>query len=65
MGKLSYRERQRVNSTNIEVRLDGKYVGTIRPNGASLWHYTPRGTKTPGESFPSVDAVKRSLEADQ
>jgi hypothetical protein len=49
------------NEGDIAVRLDGRKVGEIRmlPNG---FKYYPRGAKTGGESFPSLEACKSSLE---
>jgi hypothetical protein len=45
----------------VIVKVDGKKVGAIRsyPQG---YTYKPNGTNKPGEFFPSIEAVKRSLE---
>lgn len=47
---------------DIDVRLDGKIVGEIR-RVATGYCYKPKGRK-PGDVFPSVEAVKQSLEAE-
>lgn len=47
---------------NINVRLDGKIVGEII-HVATGYRYKPKGRKA-GETFPSIEAVKRSLEAE-
>lgn len=44
----------------IDVRLDGRIVGDIRMN-VNGYFYKPTGRK-PGETFPTIEAVKRSLE---
>lgn len=50
---------------SIKVFLDGKYVGSIVPNGPRMWHYQPKGKGTkPGLSQYSIEAVKRDIERD-
>jgi hypothetical protein len=49
----------------INVRLEGRFVGTIRrligANGG--WRYHPRGSaRHAGELMPTLEAVKQSLE---
>jgi hypothetical protein len=45
----------------IEVRLDGKVVGQIRPVNTGGYQYIPKGQKTRGEVFQSIAEVKASL----
>ena len=47
----------------IDVFVDGKKTGFIdqHKNG---WAYFPRGGFSPGEVFPTIKAVKRSLECE-
>lgn len=55
-----------VNKTrhwNIDVRLDGRLIGEII-SAATGFYYKPKGSK-PGDTFPTVAAVKRSLEGDE
>jgi hypothetical protein len=53
-----------LSNGNMKVRLDGKIVGSIHAfNGG--FQYFPKGSKTGGELFPSLEACKRSLEADK
>lgn len=47
-------------SWNIDVRLDGKIVGDIR-HSVNGYYYKPKGRKQ-GETFPTLEQVKRSLE---
>mgnify|MGYP000084113199 CR=1 FL=1 len=47
----------------IDVRLDGKIIGDIR-SVATGFVYKPKNHK-PGDVFPTVAAVKRSLEGDE
>lgn len=47
----------------LRVRLDGKTVGRI-VSGQKGYHYKPDGA-APGESFPTVDQCKRSIEGDE
>lgn len=44
------------------VKLDGKWVGTIKHKRTEGWRYHPRGGK-PGEAFKELAECKRSLEA--
>lgn len=53
------------NSHVVTVRLDRKRVGRIMPvKGGPGWFYKPDGHE-PGETLPSIAAVKRSLESDK
>jgi hypothetical protein len=45
----------------IRVKLDGKTVGAIK-TVTDGFQYQPKGSKLVGEVFPTVEAVKRSLE---
>ena len=47
----------------VKVKINGKFVGTIRfvPNAG--WRYMPKGTRVGGEFFPTLAACKLSLEA--
>lgn len=52
-----------LSSGNLKVRLDGKIIGSIHTiNGG--FQYFPKGSKTGGKLFPSLEACKRSLEED-
>lgn len=44
----------------VKVYLNGRRIGTIKtaPNG---WRYYPKGSKTSGEIFATVRAVKQSI----
>lgn len=54
---------QPTNTGAIKVKLDGEYAGSIVRNGM-LWHYQPKGRgNPPGESYSTVEAVKRSIDA--
>ena len=58
---IRYRE---THTGSTKVYLDRVYVGTIVKHG-TMWHYQPKGRRNPpGDSFPSVSAVKRSLETE-
>lgn len=49
----------------VRVKLDGKWVGTIRRDRGGArdgWRYFPKGKKTGGDSFPTLIECKRSLE---
>lgn len=52
------------------VKLNGKEVGAIKralnkgPGNATGYRYHPKGDKTGGDFFPTLDACKRSLEDD-
>ncbi len=51
--------------SEVRVYLDGKQVGTIRElfsNTIPLYLYTPKGSKTGGDTFPTLAACKASLE---
>lgn len=45
----------------IDVRLAGKIIGDIRSD-RNGWFYKPTDRR-PGETFESIEAVKKSLEA--
>ncbi len=48
----------------IQVKLDGKVVGLIRQTSTG-YAYKPKGAGSKwGETFSTIDAVKRSLEED-
>lgn len=46
----------------VEVKLSGKTVGEIRPVTGGFAYITNSGAQ--GETFPSIAAVKQSLEAE-
>lgn len=50
-------------SDSIRVLLDGKVTGTIRPQYPG-YAYVPRGNGGQGETFPTLEECKRSLEED-
>lgn len=66
---ITYRNVSSQGRTIIDVYLQGvsdrkpHLVGTIRQDGIS-WRYTPKGSKIAGEPWPSLQAVKQSLEED-
>lgn len=45
----------------IDVLLDGRKAGSIRPKGRGF-HYMPAGGKLGGDIFATVEAVKASIE---
>lgn len=53
------------SATNIQVRLDGKVVGSIIQSGTGF-QYVPKGVKKEkgGEIFPTIRQVKDSIEAE-
>lgn len=52
------------NSTRVlSVKVDGKRVGYIR-RGRLGYFYAPIGSKDIGDTFPTVDRCKQSLETD-
>ena len=56
MDKLSY-------EMSIKVRLGKKHIGDIKEDKETgLFYYLPKGSKNRGEMFPTVAAVKHSLE---
>lgn len=60
MSKITYSE---TRTGSIKVKLGGEYVGSIVRNGCAYWHYQPKGRgNPPGDSFTSIESVKRSLE---
>jgi hypothetical protein len=48
---------------SINVRLEGRVVGTIKRNGI-FWCYYPKGSSVPGDSYGTIAGVKKSLEAE-
>lgn len=60
MTKITYHD---APLGRITVKLDGRTVGTIRQHHPSGFYYWPTGA-APGHVFPTIDLVKRSLEAD-
>ena len=48
-------------SGSQRVYLDGRHVGTIR-NEKHGFAYYPVGARTPGETLPTINMVKATLE---
>ena len=46
----------------LEVYLDGAYAGTIFRRSDGAYFYQPRGTETTSMDYPTLDAMKASLE---
>jgi hypothetical protein len=47
---------------HVAVHLDGRLVGHIKhPPASNGWHYVPKGTKSAGAVFLTVDEVKQTL----
>jgi hypothetical protein len=46
----------------IQVFLDNKIVGSIKKNKDNLYQYFPKGSKSSGEPFKTIQEVKKSLE---
>lgn len=46
----------------VTVRLDKKVIGQIKLGADNLWRYYPKGSTTPGEPFPTLEACQRSLQ---
>jgi len=51
-------------TSEIKVRLGKNHVGTITGSRSMGYWYKPKGGE-PGEIFPTVNQVKRSLEGDE
>lgn len=62
MSKITYRD---TPTGSVKVYLDRQYVGSIVRNGPHYWHYHPKGSHRPGDSYNSIAEVKRSLEGDE
>jgi hypothetical protein len=61
MAELSF-----FQTTSVRVKLDGRFVGTIKqlevgPNGKVQYQYVPKGRHLGGERMDSIEAVKQSL----
>lgn len=54
MSTITYRR-------EIRVYNEGLRVGTIKPVSGG-YAYSPKGSKATGETFASIDDVKKSLE---
>lgn len=63
MSRITYTEKDGPRGRRVQVRLAGKHVGTITPDGQK-WRYFPKGRNVPGEAFTTIEKVKRSLETD-
>jgi hypothetical protein len=48
----------------VNVKLEGKHVGTIVEAPEGGFRYQPKGSKNFGETFATRDEVKASLEGD-
>lgn len=50
--------------TNVDVKLDGKTIGTIRelPDSAG-WQYQPKGSKARGDIYRTQIGCRLSLES--
>lgn len=57
---ITYTEIHGSSTVLFNVRLDGKRVGVIR-RGPLGFYYKPTGGPS-GDSFPSIEAVKQSIE---
>jgi len=55
--------RYEMKSGEMRVYLDKRHIGAIRMHGNG-YRYEPKGSKATGETFMSVEAVRRSLEAE-
>lgn len=53
--------RYEMKSGEMRVYLDGRHIGAIRMYGAG-YRYEPKGSKSAGEMFMTIEAVKRSIE---
>lgn len=56
-------------TSDVRVKLDGKYVGSIRRvHRPELrrwsWQYFPKGQKNGGEMFDSLDECKADIKGD-
>ena len=52
------------NHSSTAAFLDGRRVGTINPVNKG-YQYLPIGSKKGGHVFPTVSAVKRSIESSE
>ena len=55
--------RYEMKNGEMRVYLDRRRLGAIRMHGNG-YRYEPKGSKATGETFLTVEAVKRSIEAD-
>ncbi len=46
----------------ITVKLDGRVAGSIKRDADGFYYYEPRGSKIKGETFSTIEAMKRSIE---
>ena len=64
---ITYKEQHETYGKNrwliVHVLLGGKRVGVIRKE-TDGWRYWPKGSDTGGQLFPSIAAVKKSLESE-
>jgi hypothetical protein len=44
------------------VRLNNKVIGQIKLGSDNQWRYYPKGSKTPGEAFSTLEECQRSLQ---
>lgn len=67
MGTPTYENKFDINHhvKSVIVYLENKRIGEITPYRylAGWWHYVPIGASA-GEIFPSIQSVKKSLEAE-
>ncbi len=59
MTQITYEDKPR----SILVKLDGKKCGAIHPSKGGGYHYA-RSPKNWGDTFATVEEVKRSIEGD-
>lgn len=50
--------------TNVDVKLDGKTIGTIREQADGGWQYFPKGAKTGGQVYRTQIGCRLSLETE-
>jgi hypothetical protein len=62
MARISYNDISDSKVFAIRVTMDGRMQGFIRQQEEGGYYFARKGSR--GETFPSVDEVKRSLEAE-
>lgn len=63
MARISYTDISDNKLFAIRVSMDGRHQGFIRQEDGGGFYFARNGRWARGETFPSVEAVKRSLES--
>ena len=57
---LTYLYTEGRNDVDVKVRLDGKFIGTIKPEDGG-WRYYPKGQSVGGDLFKTLGLCQKSL----